>query len=302
MSHIMIYEISGGVGSGQLADNDFVGSLNSRTYYIWGDSRIQLFGTAVGGNDTITITGAGNFSVLYGDAYYLYAQGGDDTITGGDNGSNYMYGDAYYLYASGVGGNDTIIGGVDSGNRLVGDAYLMSSGAIAGNDTLIAGVGGQSRLIGDAWLGRGGTAGDDVLVSGSGIDYMHGDFVDNRGAATGNDTFVIIDNSGEDFIYDFERGKDTIDLSELELLDLPIPAKAFDRLPAQAREQLMEQFSGFGLLDTNGNGELDAGDDHVEITSGNTIIDLGAAQGNAAGVDVLTVFLVIGLKEDDFTF
>ena len=68
------------------------------------------------------------------------AQGGDDTLRGGnDFAFNFLYGDAYAMSDNARGGNDTLTGGVLVFNYLYGDAYTMSDNAQGGDDTLTFG-------------------------------------------------------------------------------------------------------------------------------------------------------------------
>ncbi len=133
-----------------------------------------------------------------------------------------------------VGGNDTLSGG-DGADRLYGEAHGVSyhsaswqSGIgdevlICGDDVLMGGAGADA-LIGDVQtiiLHNGYStvlSGDDVLMDGTGNDSLYGDSINTYGLAgyqTGADTFVFEANSGADTIYDFEVGKDHIDVSAL---------------------------------------------------------------------------------------
>ncbi len=65
--------------------------------------------------------------------------------------------------------------------------------------------------------------------------------------------------------------------------------------------------AGTGLawlnFDSNGNGVLDDGDDHVSVSRGYTAIDLGDAAGvSQAGENVVTIENNTGLVEADFVF
>jgi hypothetical protein len=102
------------------------------------------------------------------------------------------------------------------------------------------------------------------------------DIMDAR-ARGGSDTFVFAEDNGNDTIYDFEQGKDVIDLSAFAA-------------------------TIFADLDTNNNGSLNDGDDYVSYANSDqdTVIDLGAAVGGAAGADTVTVAGVTGLTDADF--
>ncbi len=60
-------------------------------------------------------------------------------------------------------------------------------------------------------------------------------------------------------------------------------------------------FQNFDDLDTNGNGALDDGDDHVTIQGGTTI-DFSSAYGNDPGTDTVTILGEQALTEADFVW
>jgi Ca2+-binding RTX toxin-like protein len=112
--------------------------------------------------------------------------------------------------------------------------------------------------------------GNDVLVGGTGDDELWGDFRDVFGTVTrGADRFVFAHGSDHDSIGDFEDNKDRIDLTGYRGID------SF----AEVRE-------------------------HASQSEGNTVIDLGAAAGSAAGEDVLTLtgIALATLDTRDFLF
>ena len=115
--------------------------------------------------------------------------------------------------------------------------------------------------------------GDDTLISGTTTDDMYGD----GGSMTndfigGADTFVFLPNNYRDTVFDFRSSDgDKIDLTALNI-------------------------GSFGALEA-----------HMSIQDGseygvafNTLIDLGAAVGGAAGVDTLIVVGVSNLQATDF--
>jgi hypothetical protein len=244
------------------------------------------------GNDNL-IGIAGEANDIYGDALVGSGggfQGGDDTLTGGANSPlNNIYGDAGSIGGPGHGGNDTLIGGVNSENHLFGDAESMGGGpTTGGDDTLIGGEGGVNYMYGDAFkAGPGPTqGGNDTLVSAAGTtDYMWGDFKDPSGspnASFGDDTFVFGRHNGNDFINDFHRGEDTI-----EIQTSPIPGQAGGHLPPQALAHIPSQAgSSFptSFADLN-----------IQEVNGNSIIQFDAH-------DSVTVVGVTGLQPDDFQF
>jgi hypothetical protein len=121
------------------------------------------------------------------------AQGGDDTLTGGDNSGsgsviNILRGDARFMSDFAQGGNDTLTGGDNTGtgtvsNFLYGDAETMTGSAQGGDDRLISGINATDKMWGDA---PGSTTG-------------------------GNDTFVFVDAFGQDFLYEYRQGEDTLE-------------------------------------------------------------------------------------------
>ena len=134
---------------------------------IYGDAN-NLKANAVGGNDTITGGNDGATNHLYGDAHSLKenAKGGVDTITGGSNGAkNYIYGDAYSMEGNAKGGVDTITGGSNGAtNYIYGDAYRMKGNVQGGNDILVGGLNAKNFIYGDAFaMSNGAKAGDDAI-------------------------------------------------------------------------------------------------------------------------------------------
>ena len=124
------------------------------------------------------------------------AVGGNDRIEGG-GGRNGLGGDALEMSGTSVGGNDTLIGG-DEFDVLIGDARFMSDAAVGGNDT---------------------------LEGGGGDDDLYGDGIRSDSAVGGADVFVFAPGSGLDTIFDFEQGKDLMDVRDYgaqSLADLTI--------------------------------------------------------------------------------
>jgi hypothetical protein len=128
--------------TGNLTNEIFTGESGSIWINeIYADAK-NLKGNAVGGNDTITGGNDGAMNYLYGDAYSMEgnAKGGIDTITGGANGAtNYIYGDAYSMKGKVQGGNDILVGGLNAKNFIYGDSFAMSNGAKAGDDAISMG-------------------------------------------------------------------------------------------------------------------------------------------------------------------
>ena len=142
--------------------------------------------TAHGGNDTLTaiIDGSGSTGAslsLFGDAFSITdkAYGGDDSLavegTGYPSLSQvFLFGDAPNMSGRAHGGNDVLIGGGNA-DFLYGDAqnYAPSApGSITG--------------------------GKDTLNGGGGDDQLWG--------GPNNDKFVFKAGSGNDTIWDFDKG------------------------------------------------------------------------------------------------
>jgi len=107
-----------------------------------------------------------------------------------------------------VGGNDTLRGGdhtnawTSGANYLYGDGAVAQSNAVCGNDRLVSGLASKDHMWGD---------GDPAQFFPSTV----------RGA----DTFVFAPMNGQDTIYDFEQGRDHIELAgfkHLRFADLDI--------------------------------------------------------------------------------
>jgi Ca2+-binding RTX toxin-like protein len=201
---------------------------------------------AQGGDDSLTVTnsGAGSYSYLYGDAgdywdstgYMIGGTGGDDTLNATNSGAgsfSFLYGDAVQMYVHAHGGNDHLTAendGSESHSVLYGDADILSS-STGGDDVLTVNGGSvdsfhTSYLYGDAITMEGTAAGgNDTLFGSDGNDELYGDAQFYPSTATGgtdtlnggagndelwggpnNDTFVFNLGSGYDKINDFNQG------------------------------------------------------------------------------------------------
>ncbi|MCV0429534.1 MAG: M10 family metallopeptidase C-terminal domain-containing protein, partial [Roseibium sp.] len=190
------------------------------------------------GNDTL-IGGAGN-DLLKGGANVdtLLGHNGGDTLYGGnandtldgDNGDDVLRGENGNDLLRGSDGDDILIGG--AGNDLLkggaGEDQLMGHNGgdtlYGGNsDDVLEGDNGTDTLYGEIGNDtlRGGNDGD-TLIGGKGDDFLFGQ--------SGSDTFVFDDEWGDDIIYDFEDGSETINLSSVNgvsgLADLSISGGA----------------------------------------------------------------------------
>ncbi len=207
-------------------DDRVIGSDNADSVSgVAGDDHI----TAGLGNDNVDggmgddyITGGDGMDTIDGGdgSDYLYGQGGDDTINAGagamdvslgDDGNDTINGEAGMDYMYGYAGNDTLRGGAGddvayggTGNdELYGDEGADWLFGEAGNDKLFGGAGADLLM---------GGAGADEIIGGAGNDWMWGG--DMTGAGDGAaDTFFFAANWGGDVIWDFEDGKDMLDVS-----------------------------------------------------------------------------------------
>ncbi|CAN7647806.1 hypothetical protein LJR225_005083 [Phenylobacterium sp. LjRoot225] len=197
-----------------------------------GDAR-SLLDHAIGGNDTVTVSGflAGE---AVGDALLItdHARGGDDvvvsllsraglalgdaeTIAGHGSGGNdqcagsLVYGDAFTITDQGQGGDDTIaIQEIDQGAVGYGDAGTMSGHSRGGDDLLSAANAGYGQVLyGDAQTLTGlAHGGDDTLVAPLAPSFfgpttsMFGDGSTLADHARGGDD-VLISGHGDDVMW-----------------------------------------------------------------------------------------------------
>jgi serralysin len=233
----------------------------------------------VGGRDVL-LGGPGNDG-LWGDALAMagHAPGNDDRLFGG-TGADQLFGDAQSMTGDTVGGDDRLVGNgrlwddVGAWRTVVGGFNLggtMAGRARGGDDILIGG----GLLSGDAMQMVDQARGDDTLIGATGSDQLFGDAnpylpgSDLARVTRGADRFVLSPGSGRDIVGDFEHGRDKIDLGTYWGID--------------------------GFADIRG---------HAAQVGMDTVIDLGAAAGGAAGRDVLTLAEVrlAGLDAGDFLF
>lgn len=237
------------------------------------------------GNDTL-FGGSGNDWMSGAAGNDLLSGGtGSDTLFGGPgqdvlrgyNGADLLNGGSGNDLLLGRSGNDTLLG--ETGNdTIMGGRGNDRIDAGSGNDTVDGGSGNDW-----AWGGRGndtmkGGDGDDRLKSQSGDDVLHG----GRGAdrlmgGDGDDTFVfktIADSTptdGVDWVQDFEKDSDKIDLSAL--------ADGF-------------VFSNAGLTGSGPSVALQAEDDNTDV-----LVDV---DGDGAADMLIKVLDISGLDRDDF--
>ncbi|HCK83050.1 MAG TPA: hypothetical protein DHW63_00545 [Hyphomonadaceae bacterium] len=256
-------------------------------------------------------TGGGGNDALLGNsaANVLRGNGGDDVLVGREGGDT-MFGGAGSDTASYIDADAGVTASLHDSEHNTGDAagdryksvenlqgssfndlLTGSDGAnrldgLAGDDTLRGRDGADTLLGGAGNDNLRGDDGADVLDGGAGNDILRGDdgadvFIGGGGNDTmrgddGADRFVFASGNGADSISDFARRADVIDLTATGLV--------------------------WGDLDSNANGRLDDADVFVVVNRNGTVIDLGAADGGAAGVDTLSLTRVNGLTQSDFLF
>jgi hypothetical protein len=151
--------------TGGLGPNRGVGD-NDPSNKVFGDAVLAITDNARGGDDILAGRTA-HFSddltnLLSGDSDTLSgkAQGGNDSLTGGDQDqfsggsvNNTSYGDALNMFGFARGGDDSITGGNSSSNFngfvqnfLFGDGDSLSGKAWGGNDTVTGGSSSGSGL------------------------------------------------------------------------------------------------------------------------------------------------------------
>ncbi|HRK97588.1 MAG: M10 family metallopeptidase C-terminal domain-containing protein [Alphaproteobacteria bacterium] len=179
------------------------------------------------GDDTVTLTSSSGYALAYidggsgddiidlsafdGRSTKIFGRDGDDfIITGSSN--DRVYGDNGNDFISTGAGNDFILDrvGINHLNGGDGDDRLY------GNGTLIGGA-GNDRLYGytsdDVLLGGGGNDvisghnGNDAINGGDGFDILYG----GRGA----DLFSFDNLNNVDFVQDFNKLEDRLDVSSL---------------------------------------------------------------------------------------
>ena len=199
---------------------DVIGTTNSDTLIGDGQANLLSGGAGndliIGGDGADTLNGGAGNDILYFDAFDKVAGGAgrdfgylvNDHAVNIDMGATSIewfrsgFGSdvinaasqttGVEVYASG--GNDLLSGG--SGND-----FLWGQD---GRDTITGGIGNDALV---------GGLGSDRLTGGSGTDELYGK--SGGGGDGAVDTFVFTSNWGTDFVFDFERGTDKLDLSAL---------------------------------------------------------------------------------------
>lgn len=132
---------------------------------------------ATGADEAITTTGVSDL---------IMAGAGNDTVNAG-HGADTVFGDDGEDVINGGGGSDLLNAGLD-------------------NDTVDGGANDDTIIGGE---------GDDRIIGGNGDDVMYGDNSwGNKDGSLGADTFVFDKDDGNDRVWEFVHGVDTIELSE----------------------------------------------------------------------------------------
>ena len=183
--------------------------------------------TLAGGDGNDTLNGNGGNDIMFGgtgaddfhggdgdDKFYIL---GNDNVIEGDAG----YDQAIVLDTGGVNitlGLGTEYGAGNVGNDTISAAGLTTAvtiGGAGGNDTLTGGDGNDTLGGGVGNDTLHGGAGNDVLLGGANDDHIHGGTGnDQLIGGTGLDTFLFEDNSGNDFVFQFENGSDTFSFAD----------------------------------------------------------------------------------------
>ncbi len=198
-----------------------------------GDGNNRVYGGD--GKDTLT-SGSGNDRILGGNGDDIISAGSGNDVIDDRSGVNDIDGGAGDDRIAGSGtiqggdGNDRISGYYtddtiygDDGNDVISDKYGSNSlSGGSGNDKIY----GSGSLYGDdgndVLYGYGyddhleGGAGDDVLIGNNGNDYLlGGDGYDYLWGGKGADIFAFDNLNNVDYVRDFSKAEDILDLSSL---------------------------------------------------------------------------------------
>ncbi|MEC3861055.1 calcium-binding protein [Mesobacterium sp. TK19101] len=228
----------------------------------------MFFGTE--GPNQIWAMGGDDYIVGRGGADEIYCGQGDDVAVG-ETGMDYIYGDAGDDKLFGGAGHDWLIGDV-------GDDYLDGGD---GHDTLRGGFGADTLDGGE---------GDDVLEDRwGGNTFIFGEGADHVIAGGNDDRFVFRGGTGNSTIEGFSR-----DAGDRIVLDGVSFAHTHYGTVTPTND------AELGLLDTNGNGFFDGGDESVTTYTidGRTDLLIETLIGSLTIEDVFAV----GINLDAFDF
>lgn len=255
----------------QVGKNDNLLQTSTQYTTLIGDSN-SMTGASLGGNDSLNFQVANSAPlpdpaihfVVIGDAEIMsgHSTGGDDLLAGGPHLITSIFGDAFLMKGNSVGGDDRFGAAFMSvENHMYGDAYFLDNSSVGGNDLFVGGTGATTNyLIGDAW-GASGNArgGDDKFFSKDSTDHMWGDFalIDDKASTNvtfGQDSFVLYADNGHDYIHDFHRGEDIINLIAKGIRSID------DLTMTQSGKDLLVSFDSDNSVTLIGIDALDAGD------------------------------------------
>lgn len=193
----------GGTGKDTLYGNDgndIIYGEQDKDYINGGNGNDWLDGGV--NNDTV-IGGKGNDTVYGGNGNdMLYGNTGNDSING-SSGNDTIWGNEGDDIISGSNGQDTIYGG-DGNDSINGgkDNDIISGNA--GKDSINGSYGDDVIYGGNDNDTLKGSYGNDTLWGGAGTDKLFG--------GEGKDVFVYVQDTGKDYIYDWESHNDMLQI------------------------------------------------------------------------------------------
>ena len=201
-----VHTAGGGAGSDPfvVGGNDtmtMTGASAGISHLLIGDV-LNNHATLIGGDDTILATEfVSVVSTVIGDVQNNFTGsvfGGADTLTGNSSGN--VIGDVQTNSNAVTGGNDRIFGTI-SHDFLVGDVEINATqGVVTGGDDHITGGDGNDTIIGDVWTNNGYLVrgGDDELHGGSGDDEIIGDAASGPGKVIAGGADQLYGDGGND--------------------------------------------------------------------------------------------------------
>lgn len=205
-----------------------------------GDDRLE----GESGNDLLR-GGAGEDTLLGGGGRDELFGGSQNDKLFGNSGMDMLFGDEGHDVLRGQGDDDQLFGGQgnDSLNGGAGNDVIHGG---TNNDRLNGGS-GNDQLFGDDGIDNlDGGAGTDILSGGAGFDNLTGGADSDIFLAQGNDI-------GIEAIRDFTNGEDFLQLAGVTARNGNVIAN-------------------FDVLDTNGNGFLDGGDQDIVEAGGDSVL------------------------------
>ena len=222
--------------------------------------------------EDVTFVGSGAFNFTGNDLQnHVIARAGSDMIDGGGGGDRMVGrgGDDTYIVDNvldrvieGAGnGTDTVLSSVDF--RIRGGSHVEHAVLTGTGDTSLVGSNRGETLQGNAGNnalhGRGG---NDILIGGAGDDDMWG------GAGSDSFQFLAAIPFGNDDIFTFQDGVDTVDLSGLGVTAASFEADVVigDALDGVSTEIIVSRPDGGGLTIEMGRITLrDVGSGQIDI-------------------------------------